>query len=220
MDFVVLPGDGIGPEISAATRPGPRGPEQEALARNRLRDTRGRLRLAREGGDDLPGEGARRGARGGRHHPRAGLAPRLSPPRAGRDQPLRASPGAARPLRQHPAVPLPRGHRPLRPHADGPGDRAREHRRVLRRPHHVHGHRRVHADPGRRHRHAQGDVEGVPAHRQGGLRAGPDPPAAEGDLRTQSQRAEDLGRACSSRSAGPWRRSIRTSPRTTRSSTR
>ena len=44
--------------------------------------------------------------------------------------------------------------------------------RLLCRPHHVHGHRRVHAHARRCHRHAQSDSERTPAHRQDSVRTG------------------------------------------------
>ena len=197
MRFVVLPGDGIGPEISEATIQ-----VLEVLNRKLALGISfetheiGLSRLAKDG-STFPDEVLGGGARGGRDHPRAGLALGLPAARAGRHQRLGASAGAARPLRQHPPLPLARGAGALRPDAARPRHRAREHRRLLRRPDDVHGHGRVHADAGRRHRHAQGDGQGLAAHRQGRLRARADPAAAQADLRAQGQRAEDVGRAVS-----------------------
>ena len=169
--LVVMPGDGIGPEIMAATLHVLR--EVDRLVSLGLTLRRGADRF--------------RGAEGARHHParllvrgrqarrrrdpRAGVAQRLSAGRPGRAQSVRRDAKAARSLRQHPPGEV--AARPaaaLRQAGRSRGG-AREHRRLLRRPQHVHGQRRVHADAGRGAGGAQDHAPGLDADRRDRVQA-------------------------------------------------
>ena len=92
------------------------------------------------------GGGGRRRQGRRRRDPRAGVAQRLSAGRARRPEPVGRAAQAPRPLRQYPAGEEPRRFSAALRVAGRPRHRAREHRRLLRRPQHGRRLRRVHAD--------------------------------------------------------------------------
>ena len=195
-EFVVLPGDGIGPEISEATIQ-----VLEVLNRKlslgiTLRDPRDRPLSAGEGRLDLPRRGAGGGAGGRRHHPRAGLALGLSrratraastarricgcsststptSARAARARGWRIT--AGRRSTSSSCARTPRASTPTAPCSWAPAS-------IMPTPDVAIAMRKVTA-------------KGSRAHRQGRLRARAHPGAPEADLRAQGQRVEDLGRA-------------------------
>ena len=148
--IVVLPGDGIGPEITAATRRGAAGGRRAcrlgfafetvtigfaALRRTARRFPTRRSRQRRRA------DGVILGPVSHNDYP---------PAEQGRHQSVRRAAQAARPVRQHPPGALARRLPAALRQAGRSRHRAREHRRLLRRPQHVRGHRRIHADAGPR----------------------------------------------------------------------
>ena len=170
--IVVMEGDGIGPEITAATLE-----VLGAAARVFALDlsfhavTVGFAAL-RAHGSTLPDAAADSGERGRRRDPRPGLAQRLSAGGAGRSQPVGRIAKAPRPVRQHPPGAQPRRLSAALWHARRPRDRAREHRGLLRRPLDVSRLRRVHAHARPRAVRAQDHARGLDPHRRGRFRAG------------------------------------------------
>ena len=121
-------------------------------------------------------------------------------------------------LREHPPRQIAHGCRTHR-QARRPRDFSRVHRRFLRRPQHVHGPRRVHADRGRRDRGTQSDRAPVRPHLARRVRLGAQA-AQESDRRAQGERAAHLRRALSCAKCAKSRRTIRTSSSTRKSSMR
>ena len=120
-------------------------------------------------GHDVAGKRGRGGAGGRRCHPRAGRSQRLPAGRERRHQSVGRFAQAPRPVRQHPPGEEPRRisaalRRPRRSR-----HRAREHRRLLRRPQHVPGLGRIHADAGPCAIGTQDHTRRLDAHRRGGL---------------------------------------------------
>ncbi len=106
MDILVLPGDGIGPEITAATASVLVAADRVfALGLTLTEAEIGLVTLGREG-TTLP-PAVMTAARGGRDRPRAGVAQCLSAARGGRHQRLRRAAHRPRPLRQYPTEPVP-----------------------------------------------------------------------------------------------------------------
>ena len=136
MKFLVLPGDGIGPEITratvavldAASRRFGLGLEYEYADIG--------FAALEKTGTTLPDGVLDRGARGRRRPPRPDLASRLPAARPGRRERLRGVPREARPLRQRAAGAQPPRDR-AHARAHGPRDHARGHRGLLPRPQHV-----------------------------------------------------------------------------------
>ena len=192
MKYSCLPGDDIGPEITAAALRRARARERRLLARTRLRPARSRHGELSAGRNDA----ARFDRRGSARRRRRGARPvrhdRVCASRAGRHQRARNDPQAPRSLREHPARAQPPGA-PERAAGARLPDRAREHRRLLLRPQHVPRQRRVHADRGRRAVGTQDHGESVEAHRAGRVRLRVAAPQA-GDRRRQAPRAAALGR--------------------------
>ena len=218
--LVVMPGDGIGPEIMAATL-------QVLREVDRLVSLGLTFEEVPIGFAALKAHGthpARRFVRGRqarrRRDPRAGVAQRLSAGRPGRAQSIRRDAKAPRSLRQHPPGQVPAGYAAALRQAGRSRGRAREHRRLLRRPQHVHGQRRVHADAGRGAGGAQDHAQRLDADRGERLQARHAAAAQEGDRRAQGQRAAHLRRAVPGMRARGRGRTIRRSSTTSRSSTR
>ena len=232
--LLVLEGDGIGPEISAAT-----------LAVLRAADAKFGLRLAFE-----------TAAIGWAAHKAAGttfpdsveaLAKAadgvLLGPVSHNDYPPRAQGGLNPSGELRKRLDLYANIRPARsregfpPRCGSAGrsrHRAREHRRLLRRPQHVSRLRRIHADAGSGDRHAQDHARGLDPHRRGRLQARA-AAAQKSHRRAQGQCAARLGRAlsrmrargggsaiptCITRNASstPWRRFWSATPASSTSS--
>ena len=157
--ILVLPGDGIGPEITPPTLEVLQAADR-ALGLDLAFETHDiGLKSLAEKGTTLTDATMSRIPEVDGVILGPGLALRLPGPQRGRNQPLGRAAHQVRALLQHPTLPLPRRtEHPAR--ADGPGDRAGEHRRLLLRPQHVRRHRRIHAGG----RHGPVDPEG---HRQG-----------------------------------------------------
>ena len=192
----VMEGDGIGPEISAATL------ARAARGRSRLRARACRSRRRRSA---LP-----RCAPSGTTFPDAALeAARAAdgvilgpvshndyPPVARRRaQSVGRVAQAARSLRQHPPGPHPRRLSAALRRAGRSRDRAREHRRLLRRPLHVSsGPASSCRRPTSRSRCARSRAQGSTRIAEAAF-ALAHAPAQEGDGRAQGQRAARVGRA-------------------------
>ena len=217
--LVVMEGDGIGPEITAATldvlgeadrifglgsvvhagvdRACRAAPRAHHVSRRRFRGGQGRRR----------------------RHPRAGVAQRLSAGGRGRAQPVGRAAQAARSVRQHPPRAHPRRLSAALRRAGRSGDRAREHRGLLRRSFDVRRPRRIHADARPCAVGAQDHARGLDPDRRGGLHARP-APAQEGHRRAQGERAAGVRWPLSRMRACEWRRAITRSRTRKRSSTR
>ena len=196
VQLLVLEGDGIGPEIMAAT-----------LAVLRAADAKFGLGLAFEAAQigwrvaaHERHHACRRRRREGQGRAwraaRAGVAQRLSAARARRPQSVRRIAQAARALRQYPPGALARRLSAALRQAGRSRHRAREHRRLLRRPLDVPGLRRIHADARSCARRAQDHAARLDAHRRGRVQAG-DAAAQKGHRRAQGQCAARLRRAFS-----------------------
>ena len=201
----VLKGDGIGPEIVEATLRRPGG----GAAAGRAPPLRVGPAPHGVGGD--PGDrerlaGIRR--RGAQEMRRLGPGPArlgvVSAGPAGDAQPERRAAPPLRPVREHP--PGARVSRPARRLSpDGPGDRAGEHRGILRRSQHVLGDRRVHADPGC----GVGRRQDHPAGHRSGSRGRHLRWRASGDARSRSSTRP----MCSARPPGcSWRSVVESGP--------
>ena len=206
-----MEGDGIGPEITAAT-----------LAVLRAADRRFGSGLH----SPPPRSGSPRCASAARRFPRRSTKPHVTPTasssgrcrtttirRVARAGSIRrascASGSTFTPISARPAAA--RGFPPRCGVAGRSRDRAREHRGLLRRPLHV---SRAPASSCRR-RTWRSSIRKITrarldAHRGGGIRAR-HAAAQEGDGRAQGQRAARLGRACSSNACARWRSAIRRS---------
>ncbi len=108
MKILVLPGDGIGPEITAATLERARVPATRSRPRPEFETHDIGLATLAEPGTTLPDAVMARIPEVDGVHPRAGLALRLPAARRGRDQPLGRAAHGVRALRQHPALPVAR----------------------------------------------------------------------------------------------------------------
>ena len=131
MRLVVMPGDGIGPEVTAATVRVLEKLDRRLDLGIALETHEVGFKTLGKEGTTLPGTALKAA------HEADGviLGPvsTLDIPRSRRaDQCLGRAPPRARPLRQSLAGPQPPRHPPLRAHGDVFRDRAREHRRVLR----------------------------------------------------------------------------------------
>ena len=148
MQILVLPGDGIGPEITAATRDVLRAASDRfGLGLALEDDVVGHESLRRYGTTVRP-ERPRQGPQRGRADPRSDRHLRFQGRGARRNQPVHVLSQEPRPVRQYPAGAHLSGRtgtrRRLRPRGG-----AREHRRVLCRPQHGTGQRRDAGHPRR-----------------------------------------------------------------------
>ena len=190
----VLNGDGISPEITAATLGVLRAAAGIWQIEFAFEEVRGRAGAARRARHDIPGECVRSRQGGGRHHPRPGVAQRLSAGGTGRHQSVRRAAQAARPVRQHPARKDTRAISVALRQAGRSRHRAREHRRLLRRPQHVPRRGRHSGDARRCDLDAQDHASRLDAHRRGGVSPGDAAPPSR-DRRAQGERAARLRRA-------------------------
>ena len=176
MRILLLPGDGIGPEITAATRHVLEAADERFGPRRSSFESRdiGFAALATTG-TTLPDDVLERIREVDGTHPRADRPSRLSAARQGRGQRLGRGAGEARPLRQRAAG------ADARRACRGVG---REMDLVIVREctegmypdrNMVLGHAECDADPGRGAFDAQDHPAGLPADRAMGLRAGADP---------------------------------------------
>ena len=167
---------------------------REMADRVRVRRGRGRAEAARRAGHDVSGERVRGRQGRRRRDPRPGLAQRLSAGRQGRHQSVRRAAQAARPVRQYPPGAHARGFPAALRQAGRSRDRAREHRRLLRRPQHVPRLGRDDADARSRALDAQDHAARLDAHRRGSVSARAAAAQAR-HRRAQGERAARLRRA-------------------------
>ena len=109
MKLLVLPGDGIGPEITDATLEVLEAASKKFSLGLKFDTQPVGLAALKSHGTTMPDGLLGRASRGGRDHPRAARPDELSGEREGRHQRVGGVPGQARPLRQHPPGAQPQG---------------------------------------------------------------------------------------------------------------